>query len=70
MTNAKMFTKPIVTKIEPLKDFYPAKNYHQDYLIQNPTYIVYNYLPKIEALKQIYPRFYRETPVTLASISQ
>jgi len=72
LTNAKVFTNPIVTKIEPLKGFNPAEDYHQDYLIQNPTqpYIVYNDLPKIEALKQIYPLLYRETPVTLASIAQ
>ena len=65
LTNAKVFPKPIVTKIEALKAFYPAEGYHQDYLIRNPTqpYIVYNDLPKIEALKRIYPKMYREKPV-------
>ncbi|HXH41689.1 MAG TPA: peptide-methionine (S)-S-oxide reductase, partial [Thermoanaerobaculia bacterium] len=60
---------PIVTKIEPLKGFYPAEDYHQDYLIHNPTqpYIVYNDLPKIDALKRVYPQLYRPTPVALAS---
>jgi len=69
LTKAKVFASPIVTKIEPLKGFYPAEDYHQDYLIHNPTqpYIVYNDLPKIDALKRIYPQLYRPTPVALAS---
>ena len=69
LTAAKVFDKPIVTKIEPLKAFYAAEEYHQDYLIRNPQqpYIVYNDLPKIEALKRVYPEFYRATPVMLRS---
>ena len=67
LTKAKVFASPIVTKIEPLKAFYAAEDYHQDYLIHNPhqPYIVYNDLPKIEALKQVYPQDYRPTPVAL-----
>ena len=67
LTKAKVFASPIVTKIEPLKGFYAAEDYHQDYLIHNPQqpYIVYNDLPKIEALKQVYPQAYRATPVAL-----
>ena len=67
LTSAKVFASPIATKIEPLKAFYPAEDYHQDYLIHNPTqpYIVYNDLPKIDALKRIYPQMYRATPVML-----
>ena len=38
LTKAKVFKAPIVTKIEPLKGFYPAEDYHQDFLIHNPTY--------------------------------
>ncbi len=69
LTQAKVFTGPIVTKIEPEKGFYPAEGYHQDFLIHNPTYpyIVRNDLPKIEALKRVYPQLYRPTPVTVAS---
>ena len=69
LTKANIFTSPIVTKIEPLKAFYPAEGYHQDYLIHNPNqpYIVFNDLPKIEALKRVYPQLYRPTPVALAS---
>jgi peptide-methionine (S)-S-oxide reductase len=69
LTQANVFKAPIVTKIEPLKAFYPAEDYHQDFLVRNPTYpyIVVNDLPKIGHLKRVYPKLYRETPVTLAS---
>ena len=66
---AHLYSGPIVTKVEKLKGFYPAEGYHQDYLIHNPTqpYIVYNDLPKLEALKRVWPEFYRPDPVRLAS---
>jgi peptide-methionine (S)-S-oxide reductase len=69
LTQANVFKAPIVTKIEPLKAFYPAEDYHQDFLVRNPTYpyIVVNDLPKIDHLKRVYPEIYRETPVTLSS---
>ena len=65
---AHVFAAPIATKVEPLKAFYPAEDYHQDYLVQNPdsSYIRINDLPKIEALKQVWPEFYRARPVLLA----
>ena len=67
LAKANVFQSPIVTKIEPLKAFYPAEDYHQDYLIHNlnQPYIVYNDLPKIAALKRVYPQLYRSTPVAL-----
>jgi peptide-methionine (S)-S-oxide reductase len=63
--NDKLFGAPIVTTIETGKTFYPAEDYHQDFLTLNPTYpyIVYNDLPKIAALKQIFPDLYRDKPV-------
>ncbi|HUO02987.1 MAG TPA: peptide-methionine (S)-S-oxide reductase MsrA [Rhizomicrobium sp.] len=66
---AHVFAKPIVTRIEPLKGFYAAEGYHQDYLIHNPTqpYIVFNDLPKLAALKRVWPDYYRPDPVRLAS---
>jgi peptide-methionine (S)-S-oxide reductase len=69
LTKASVFKAPIVTRIEPMKGFYPAEDYHQDFLIHNPThpYIVRNDLPKIDALKRVYPELYRETPVMLSS---
>ena len=68
LTKANVFKSPIVTKIEPLKGFYPAEDYHQDFLIHHPTYpyIVRNDLPKIDALKRVYPELYRADPVTLS----
>jgi len=69
LTAAHVFGGPIVTKIEPLKGFYMAEGYHQDFLIHNPTYpyIVANDMPKIEALKRVWPALYRDQPVMLAA---
>ena len=52
----------------PLKAFYAAEDYHQDYLFLNPdaAYIQVNDLPKIAALKRVWPDYYREKPVLLA----
>jgi peptide-methionine (S)-S-oxide reductase len=57
---AKAFRKPIVTEVAPLKAFYAAEAYHQDYLVRNPTqpYIVINDLPKLAALKKELPALY------------
>jgi peptide-methionine (S)-S-oxide reductase len=65
---AKVFPQSIVTTLEPFKGFYPAEDYHQDFLTLNPTYpyIVYNDLPKIENLKRLFPALYREKPVLVA----
>ena len=65
---AHIFAHPIVTQIEALKGFYPAEAYHQDFLIHNPTflYIVANDLPKIAALKSVWPQYYRPNPVMFA----
>ena len=67
LAKANVFRSAIVTRIEALKAFYAAEDYHQDYLIQHPgqPYIVFNDLPKIEALKRVYPQLYRDKPVML-----
>lgn len=67
LDKAKVFGRPIVTRTVPAS-FYPAEAYHQDFLTRNPTYpyIVYNDLPKIEALKRLFPDVYREEPVAQA----
>jgi peptide-methionine (S)-S-oxide reductase len=64
LDKAHVFGAPIATSIEPDRGFYPAESYHQDFLERNPTYpyIVANDLPKIEALKRLYPEYYRATP--------
>jgi len=64
LSEAKAFSAPIVTTLEPLKAFYPAEAYHQDYLVRHPAqpYIVYNDLPKVENLKSLFPSLYRERP--------
>ena len=58
---AKAFGKPIVTEVAALDKFYPAEDYHQNYLALHPNqpYIVYNDLPKLQALKQQFPTWYR-----------
>ncbi|HET7085097.1 MAG TPA: peptide-methionine (S)-S-oxide reductase MsrA [Rhizomicrobium sp.] len=68
LDGAHVFAVPIATRVEPLSGFYPAEDYHQDYLVKNPgsTYIRVNDLPKISALRQVWPDFYREKPVLLA----
>ncbi len=64
---AHVFNKPIVTKLEPLKGFYPAEDYHQDFLVLHPSYpyIVYNDAPKIDNLKRLFADQYRDQPVTV-----
>jgi len=69
LQGAHIFAQPIVTKVEMLKGFYVAEGYHQDYLVHNMTqpYIVYNDLPKIAALKKVWPQYYSDRPVLLAT---
>ena len=61
------FARPIVTRVERLRGFYPAEAYHQDYLIHNPTqpYIAMYDLPKIENFRRTFPELYSGQP-TLA----
>jgi peptide-methionine (S)-S-oxide reductase len=71
INQAQLFDIPVVTKIEPGRNFYPAEDYHQDFLTLNPRYpyIVINDLPKIENLKRLFPDMYRATPVLVAAAS-
>jgi peptide-methionine (S)-S-oxide reductase len=59
------FSRPIVTRVDPLKGFFPAEDYHQDYLIHNPymPYIAINDMPKIENLKRTFAELYSGRPV-------
>ena len=67
---AGVFDGKIVTTIEPGRAFYPAEDYHQDYLTLNPRqpYIVYNDLPKIENLKRLFPGVWRDDPVLVSEV--
>lgn len=57
---ARVFPQPIVTQVTPLKGFYDAEAYHQDYLAHHPNqpYIVINDLPKITNLQRQLPALY------------
>jgi len=61
LTAAKTFSRPIVTQVSKLRDFYRAEEYHQNYFEQHPNqlYIVINDKPKVAALKKEFPDIYR-----------
>src|SRR3569833_657425 len=65
---AGVFQRPIVTKVDHLRAFYPVEGYHQDFLALNPSnpYIAFNDLPKIANLKRLFPDYYSDRPVLLA----
>ena len=65
LDQSHVFDAPVVTKIELGREFFPAEDYHQDFLARNPRnpYIVINDLPKIETLKRLFPDLYSATPV-------
>jgi peptide-methionine (S)-S-oxide reductase len=67
---AKVWDAPIVTTLEPLEAFYPAEQYHQDYLTLNPTqpYIAINDIPKVAALQELFPAVWLEQPVLVGSL--
>jgi len=58
---AHAFDAPIVTQVAPLRGFYVAEAYHQNYAALHPDnpYIVYNDAPKVVHLKQWLPALYR-----------
>jgi peptide-methionine (S)-S-oxide reductase len=64
LNHAKVFPAPIVTQVVPLKGFYPAEAYHQNFLERHPDYpyIVYNDLPKLRELQKQFPGLYRAEP--------
>jgi peptide-methionine (S)-S-oxide reductase len=68
---AKVYSKPIVTKVGALDGFFPAEAYHQDYLTLHPNqpYIAYNDLPKVENLKKIFAENYIDKPTLVRSVS-
>jgi peptide-methionine (S)-S-oxide reductase len=60
LDEAKVFQGRIVTQVTPLKGFYRAEDYHQDFALKNPTntYITICDLPKIKALRQQFPELF------------
>ena len=69
LDQAHVFDRPLVTRVEPGRTFYPAEEYHQDFLAQNPThpYIRINDLPKIDELKRLFPDAYRSQAVLVGA---
>jgi len=65
---AKAFPATVVTTVELGQKFYPAEQYHQNYLTEHPgqPYIAINDLPKLDALQQVFPALYRAKPVLVS----
>ena len=61
LNQSKVFSRQIVTQVVPLKAFYQAESYHQDYATRHPNdlYIVYNDAPKVEHLRQRFPELFK-----------
>lgn len=66
LTKAKIYSSPIVVRLNPAQPFYQAELYHQDFLVRHPDnpYIVYNDIPKLQALQAQFPQFYAAHPVS------
>jgi peptide-methionine (S)-S-oxide reductase len=69
LNQARVFDAAIVTKIEPDRAFYPAEDYHQDFLTLHPNYpyIAINDMPKVRDLQHLYPETYRANPVLVSA---
>ena len=65
LTGTKIFSGPIVVRLDPAQAFYPAEAYHQDFLALHPDnpYIAYNDIPKLQALQAQFPQYYAVNPV-------
>lgn len=61
LTAARVYSDPIVTEVVPLKQFYPAEDYHQNYYARHPSqpYIVIHDKPKVEQLRKRFPELYQ-----------
>lgn len=65
---AHVWSAPIATRVDRLPGFYAAEAYHQDYLTLHPEqpYIAFNDIPKVEALRALFPALYTPTPRLVA----
>jgi peptide-methionine (S)-S-oxide reductase len=70
LNKSGVFSRPVVTRVDRLTGFYPAEAYHQNFAALHPDngYIAYNDLPKLEALRHLYPDLYRVKP-TLVNLA-
>src|SRR3984893_8299620 len=68
LDKSHVFPRTIVTRVDPLKGFFPAEDYHQDYLIHNPgaPYIAIYDMPKMENFRRTFPELYSGRPVLAA----
>ena len=62
ISREKLYPDPIVTEVVRLTKFYPAEEYHQDYMARNPNelYIVMHDRPKVERLRKDFPALWRD----------
>src|ERR1044071_2808408 len=69
---AKVYPSKIVTKVDPLRGFFKAEDYHQDYLVNHPDqpYIAFNDIPKVRNFARVFPALYVAKPVLVADAAR
>jgi peptide-methionine (S)-S-oxide reductase len=72
LTKTGVFRAPIATRVRAFTGFFPAEDYHQDFLLLHPDnfYIASNDLPKIQNFQKLLPALYRDPPAALALASR
>lgn len=70
LSRIRPFPLPVVTKLEPFYNFYPAEDLFQDYstLHRDDPVIVKRDGPKVKALAQLFPSLYQEKPVLIRDV--
>jgi peptide-methionine (S)-S-oxide reductase len=56
----RLGARPVVTQVVPLREFFPAERYHQDFMRRNPMhpYIVVHDRPKVAHLAEAFPKLF------------